>query len=402
MTGVRSPVGPRPAAPSGWSPPTIDSLDPQRSYLPGVWNLMRLYTRTLVTYSSEPGETDQLVPDLATDLGTPSEDGLSWTFTLKRGGALRDRPADHLARRQVRDRAHLRLRRDPRRPELRRRPARRPGQPLRRPVPGRGAGPSRTGRRRDPRRPHDRLPAPGTAAGPPVRPVAAVEQPGAQRERQRRWVRRRPRLLGPVRDHVRRPGDGHPAGPQHASGTPPPTRSAPPCPTAIVVRTGLSGLERDQAVLAGSADIDLSGTGVQPATTSRLAEEDDNPLRERADELTTGAIRMLALPTDVAPMDNPACRTAVAVGDRPAGDPGGAERAGRRGAQLPAVAAGAARRARGRRTRGPTSPPPGPRWRTADSRTASTPCSRCPTRRPACRSPRSCRTSSPRSGSRRR
>ena len=30
----------------------IDSLDPQRSYLPGVWNLMRLYTRTLVTYST--------------------------------------------------------------------------------------------------------------------------------------------------------------------------------------------------------------------------------------------------------------------------------------------------------------------------------------------------------------
>ena len=63
----------------------IDSLDPQRSYLPGVWNLMRLYTRTLVTYSSEPGHTDELVPDLATDLGTPSEDGLSWTFTLREG-----------------------------------------------------------------------------------------------------------------------------------------------------------------------------------------------------------------------------------------------------------------------------------------------------------------------------
>jgi peptide/nickel transport system substrate-binding protein len=40
----------------------IDSLDPQRSYLPGVWNLMRLYARTLVTYSSEPGRTDELVP----------------------------------------------------------------------------------------------------------------------------------------------------------------------------------------------------------------------------------------------------------------------------------------------------------------------------------------------------
>jgi peptide/nickel transport system substrate-binding protein len=74
----------------------------------------------------------------------------------------------------------------------------------------------------------------------------------------------------------------------------------------------MSGLERDQAVLAGSADIDLAGTGVMPATTARLREE-DSPLLERADELSSGSVRMLALPTDVAPMDNPACRTAVAA-----------------------------------------------------------------------------------------
>src|SRR5688500_1203377 len=63
----------------------IDSLDPQRSYFPGAWNLMRLYARTLVTYASEPGRTGELVPDLATDLGTVSEDGRTWTFTLKSG-----------------------------------------------------------------------------------------------------------------------------------------------------------------------------------------------------------------------------------------------------------------------------------------------------------------------------
>ena len=63
----------------------IDSLDPQRSYSPGVWNLMRLYTRTLVTYGVDPGETDQLVPDLATDLGTTPDGGTTWTFTLREG-----------------------------------------------------------------------------------------------------------------------------------------------------------------------------------------------------------------------------------------------------------------------------------------------------------------------------
>ena len=33
----------------------VDSLDPARSYSPGVWNVMRLYTRQLVAYAPKPG-----------------------------------------------------------------------------------------------------------------------------------------------------------------------------------------------------------------------------------------------------------------------------------------------------------------------------------------------------------
>ena len=58
--------------------PAVDSLDPARSYLPWVWNLMRLYTRTLVTYeSAADADGSTLVPDLATGLGVPSENNLS-------------------------------------------------------------------------------------------------------------------------------------------------------------------------------------------------------------------------------------------------------------------------------------------------------------------------------------
>jgi peptide/nickel transport system substrate-binding protein len=81
-------------------------------------------------------------------------------------------------------------------------------------------------------------------------------------------------------------------------------------PDHVVVRTGLSGVERDQAVLAGSADVDLWGAGVQPATSARLA--DGGSLADRVDDVTTGAVRLLALPTNVAPMDNASCRAAVA------------------------------------------------------------------------------------------
>jgi peptide/nickel transport system substrate-binding protein len=84
-------------------------------------------------------------------------------------------------------------------------------------------------------------------------------------------------------------------------------------PDKVVVRTGLTGVERDQALLAGSADLDISGTGVQAATTSRLAGDGNDPVRDRVDDVTTGALRMLALPTDVAPMNNADCRAAVAA-----------------------------------------------------------------------------------------
>ncbi len=61
-------------------------LDPQRGFDGGVNNFYRLVYRTLTT--SAPGNAEDntaMVPDLATDLGTVSEDGLTWTFTLKDG-----------------------------------------------------------------------------------------------------------------------------------------------------------------------------------------------------------------------------------------------------------------------------------------------------------------------------
>ncbi|MBA2390699.1 MAG: ABC transporter substrate-binding protein, partial [Geodermatophilaceae bacterium] len=61
-----------------------DSMDPARSYLPWVWNIMRLYTRTLVTYAAAPGDAgSEVVADLATGLGVPTDGGRTWTYTLK-------------------------------------------------------------------------------------------------------------------------------------------------------------------------------------------------------------------------------------------------------------------------------------------------------------------------------
>ena len=293
--------------------PEITSLDPQRSYQPGVWNLMRLYARTLVTYDSTAGHTGELVPDLATDTGTVSEDGRTWTFTLK--GGVRFEDGTPITSRDIKygiERTFasdvvvggpthvVDLLDDPSNPYA---------GPYQDESPGRlGLGSIAT--------PDDativftlRRPAPEfpyVLALPSSSPVPiAADANGAQYGRDP--VSSGPYMITSVDKYAGIVLDRNPQWDRATDEV----RTA--LPDRVVVRTGLSGLERDQALLAGSADVDISGTGVQTATIARLTDEegDDDVLAGRLDDLTTGTVRLLAMPTAVAPMDNPACRLAV-------------------------------------------------------------------------------------------
>ena len=63
---------------------TPDSLDPGNTYYAWVLNFDRLFAMPLFTYKSCPGNCgQQLVPDLATDMGTVSPDGKTWTFHIQ-------------------------------------------------------------------------------------------------------------------------------------------------------------------------------------------------------------------------------------------------------------------------------------------------------------------------------
>jgi peptide/nickel transport system substrate-binding protein len=288
---------------------TVDSLDPQRSYTPGVWDLMRLYTRTLVTYSAQPGKTRQLVPDLATDMGTSPDGGRTWTFTLKDG--VRFETGRPITSRDVKygiERSFasdvivggptyvVDLLDDPEDPYA---------GPYQDESDGKlGLASIAT--------PDDRtIVFTLTAATPDFPFVMALPSSSPV----------------PIENDTGAGYGGHPisSGPYMIASVDPQAgislvrnpqwdpatdtvRTA--LPDAVVVRSGLSGVARDQALLAGSADADLSGTGVQQATTSRL---DDEQLAGRIDDVTTGALRLLALPTSVAPMDDPQCRAAVAA-----------------------------------------------------------------------------------------
>ena len=61
-----------------------DSWDPANTYYGWCWNMQRLFTRTLVGYSSIPGANNVAIEgDLATGLGEHNADFTQWTYHLK-------------------------------------------------------------------------------------------------------------------------------------------------------------------------------------------------------------------------------------------------------------------------------------------------------------------------------
>ena len=63
---------------------TPDSFDPGNTYYSWVLNFDRLFAMPMFTYKSCPGTCgNTLVPDLATDMGTVSDNGLTWTFHIQ-------------------------------------------------------------------------------------------------------------------------------------------------------------------------------------------------------------------------------------------------------------------------------------------------------------------------------
>ncbi|MGW2255052.1 ABC transporter substrate-binding protein [Kitasatospora sp. NPDC001660] len=65
---------------------TPDSFDPGNTYYAYIYNFSRLYGRPLTTFAPGAGaQGNKLVPDLAESMGKPSADGLTWTYKLRAG-----------------------------------------------------------------------------------------------------------------------------------------------------------------------------------------------------------------------------------------------------------------------------------------------------------------------------
>ncbi|MFG3318021.1 ABC transporter substrate-binding protein [Streptomyces sp. NPDC048171] len=68
-----------------------DSWDTTRGYYGFMWNFSRYYSRQLVTNTPAPGEEGAgVTPDLATDVAKVSDDGKTYTYTLRDGVTWED------------------------------------------------------------------------------------------------------------------------------------------------------------------------------------------------------------------------------------------------------------------------------------------------------------------------
>jgi peptide/nickel transport system substrate-binding protein len=76
----------------------VDYMDPNISYYSAGYEALRLWSRQLVTYPAIPGKTTTDVPDLATQIPTVanggiSADGLTYKFTITKGDMWNTTPA---------------------------------------------------------------------------------------------------------------------------------------------------------------------------------------------------------------------------------------------------------------------------------------------------------------------
>jgi peptide/nickel transport system substrate-binding protein len=288
----------------------VDSLDPTRSYAPGVWNVMRLYTRQLVTYAPKPGAAGQaVVPDLATALGRPSRGGRTWTYTLRPG--LRWDDGKPVTSADVKYGIERQFASDLL-----------PGGPAGWVVPllddktapydgpFRDRTPGQLGLR------SIATPNPTTVVFHLVRPFADWDRVMALPTNTPVPVARdtganyadRPASLGP---YVLRGPDPHGTvvftRNKFWTRATDPVRAA--LPDRVELATNLVPAERDRRLLSGQADADLSGSGLQPDGAGRVL--GDAGMSDRADDPTTGTVRLLAMPGSVAPFDDVHCRRAV-------------------------------------------------------------------------------------------
>ena len=291
-----------------WSPQDIDSWDPARTYYAYGWNTERLYVRTLVTYDPKPGADGlKLVPDLASAMPEISADKLTYTFKLRPG--LKWDDGSTITSKDIKYGIERVFAQDTV-----------PGGPVylmnvldegqHYPGPYKDKDPNKLGLK-SVQTPDDNtiifklkkpdLDFPNLLAMPGSGPVPQKRDTGAQ-------YGAKPASSGPYMFKTLQPGKSYSwvRNPNWSPATDP-VRKALPDQIDMTITTNSDDM--DSRLLAGTADLDASQTGVQAAARTKLLS--DPTLKSHSDAIVNGFVRFGSLVTSVAPFDNIDCRKAV-------------------------------------------------------------------------------------------
>jgi len=281
-----------------------DSIDPGDTYYGLSWNLVRLYGRALTMFKPVPGsEGNVLIPDLAETLGVPSDGGKTWTYKLRAGVKFEDGTA--ITSKDVKYAVERSIDKD---------------VLVNGPTYfddmlnwGDYKGPYKTKDLADKAidTPDDRTivfhlkQAFGgfdyLAMLPMTVPVPAAKDTGAK-------YRDKVVSSGPYMFDTNEAGKGFTLKRNpNWDATTDPNRKA--LPDGYDVKLNLNADDIDNQLLSGDLDVDIAGTGVQPAQLGRVL--GDPALKAQADNPSVARLWYTSILPTVAPFDNIDCRKAV-------------------------------------------------------------------------------------------
>ncbi|WP_237293362.1 MULTISPECIES: ABC transporter substrate-binding protein [Streptomyces] len=291
-----------------WSPQDVDYLDPQRAYYGFVWDIQRLYVRSLLAYDSKPGKDGtKAVPDLAEALPVVTNDGKTYTLKLKDGVKFED--GTPITSKDVKYGIERVFAQDVL-----------SGGPTylidildqgqKYPGPYKDTDPDKMGLK-SVQTPDDKTIVFNLASAnadfsyllamPTSSPVQAGKDTGAT-------YTNKPASTGPYKVESFTAGKGATfVRNENWDPKTDPIRKGLPDKVSFTVTTNPDDM--DQRLLSGDIDLAIDGTGVQQAAKNKILK--DGNLKKNADNPFTGYIRYFAFPTTVAPFDNIECRKAV-------------------------------------------------------------------------------------------
>jgi peptide/nickel transport system substrate-binding protein len=284
-----------------------DSLDPADTYYGYSWNFIRNYGRSLTMFAPAPGaEGVKLIPDLAETLGVPSNDAKTWTYKIKPGVKFED--GTPVTSKDVKYAVERSLDKEtfPNGPTYFNDFLDLQGYK----SPYQDPSPDKLGLKAIETPDNQtiifnlRTPFSGFdyfAMLPATIPVPAAKDTGTK-------YKEHVVSTGPYKFETNNLGkDFTLVRNDQWSSSSDPNRKA--LPDKIQVALNVNADDIDNRLIAGNLDVDVAGTGVQPATQGRVL--GDPNLRKNADSAQVARLWYANINPDVAPLDNIHCRKAI-------------------------------------------------------------------------------------------